>query len=533
MRTTSLRAIAPLVTLAAFVVLGDYRLRVSDSRRGHRATLQAASSEMQPAYATYLGGAGTDEARDVAADDGGNAYIVGGTMSRNFPTTAGAFQRSLNTAVPDSPGVEQWDAFVTKLDSRGALVWSTLIGGPNYDRAYAVEVDDKLGFVYAGGRAGRGFPTTNGVFQAGFQGGGTGIYGEQDGFVCKLSAETGALVFCTYFGTNDAQIIRDIAVDPRGDIYLASSHVSGGYVAGVSERFNNRLHAGPGDFVIAKVASDGKAVLWASHVGGTALEYPSSVRVDGAAYPYILLTTRSTDIQTTAGAFQRTYGGNGDMYVAKLTPDTGQLMWATYLGGSENESTETHEFAVDTDGYAYVTGPTQSRGFPTTAGAFQRTYGGGGNDTFVTKLALDGSRLVASTFLGGRANDRAEGVAVGNGGDVYVTGVTSSTDFPVTADAWQLRHNGRADAFATKLSPDFSRLVYSTFIGTPSNIEMGRGAATDNTGHFYLIGETPATNWRVVNAMQPHSGGSQDAFVVKFAPGGETVVNRARRGPRH
>ncbi len=236
------------------------------------------------------------------------------------------------------------------MGSEGQILWSTLLGGPNYDRAYAIEVDGR-GFVYIAGRAGRGFPVTQGVFQPGFQGGQeAAFYGPQDGFLCKLTADRGERVFCSYFGTNDVSIIRDLAVDQNGDIYVASGYSSGTYPAGVRERFNNRPH-GAREAVLAKIKGDGSVVLWATYLGGSDLEFnQNSVRVDGTGFPYILLTTRSSDIQTTADAFDRTYAGNEDLYVAKLTPDTGQLQWATYLGGTANESTETHEFAVDREG---------------------------------------------------------------------------------------------------------------------------------------------------------------------------------------
>lgn len=469
------------------------------------------------AYSTYLGGTAADQARDVAVDKAGNAYVAGGTLSRDFPTTSEAVQPTLNLNRADDPSIEPWDVFVTKLRPDGALAWSTLIGGPNHDRAYAIEVDD-AGFVYVGGRAGRGFPVTAGAFQTTFQGGQeAAFYGGQDGFVCKLKADSGSIVFCSYFGTSDYSIVRDLAVDGRGAIYLASGYGSGEYPDGVRERVIGQPHAGSRDEVLAKINSDGRIVLWVAFLGGSRDETNTgSVRLDGDGNPCILLTTSSDDIQTTSGAFDRTYGGNEDVYVAKLHPETGKLVWGTYLGGGGNESTETHEFAVDRQGYAYIAAPTDSRDFPTTPGVFQRSYGGGANDMFVAKLSPDGARLVASTLIGGRRNDRPEGVAVDDQGRVHLTGTTTSDDFPVTAGAWLTRLRGDRDAVAVKLAPDFGQLLYSTFIGSIGSDEFGRGAAVDAAGNFYVVGQTPRDRWPLVNPWQARYGGKGDAFAVKL-----------------
>ena len=163
-------------------------------------------------FSTYLGGSGEDTIRDVAVDRVGNIFITGGTASSNFPTTAGAYDRSHNGNM---------DVFVAKFSPSGKLIWSTLLGGPNYDRAYAIEVDAQ-GFVYVTGRAGRGFPMANAI-QPTFQGYNTGsLYGEQNAFIAKFSADGATLIFSSYFGTS--QMNRDIALDANGDIYVAGGH---------------------------------------------------------------------------------------------------------------------------------------------------------------------------------------------------------------------------------------------------------------------------------------------------------------------
>jgi hypothetical protein len=514
---------ALLTALAGGVfVLGVTKARLSSPPildHGFRAALASASPASPQTgtlvFSTYLGGLQYEHIRDVTTDGEGNIYITGGTTSPDFPVTAGAYQTKHNPGSPDSSRISPFDVFAVKLDPTGRILWSTFIGGPNYDRAYAIKVDNQ-GYVYVAGLAGRGFPVTPGAFQTTFMGGQeAAFYGPLDGFVAKLKPDGSGLVWASYFGTSDPAGIRDLAIDSKGDIYIASSYSSGTYPPAVQRAFNNSPHGGR-DAVVAKIKSDGSQVLWATYIGGSGWESgENSIRLDGADNPYVLLTTESTDIFTSPTAYQRSYAGDQDLYVAKLRPEDGQLVWATYLGGSKNESTETHEFAVDQQGNVYIAAPTKSTDFPTTPGAFQRTYGGGDNEAFVAKISADGSRLLASTFVGGSGNDRPEGVAVDAMGNVYFTGTTTSANFPVTPDAFQATLGGTRDAIAVVLSADFSHLLYSTYLGG-SGEEFGRAATVDSQGNFCLGGETNSSDWPTQNAVQPAYRGNGDAVVAKF-----------------
>ena len=142
-------------------------------------------------FATYLGGGSFDSIRDVAVDAQGNIAAVGGTGSPDFPTTPGAYCRALGTGGQSLGDAGACDAFVAKFDRGGKLLWSTYLGGPNYDRAYGVEVDG-AGNIYVCGRAGEGFPVTQGAFQTRFadtSGGKRGFYGKQNGFAAKFTPD--------------------------------------------------------------------------------------------------------------------------------------------------------------------------------------------------------------------------------------------------------------------------------------------------------------------------------------------------------
>jgi len=489
------------------------------------------------AFSTFVGGSKADGIRDVVTDREGNIYITGGTESPDFPVSKGAYQTTHNPSDSLLGGVirkltsriSPSDVFVAKLDGDGKVIWSTFIGGPHHDRAYAIEVDGQ-GYVYVAGRAGEGFPVTPGAFQTIFMGGEEApFYGPQDGFVCKLKPDGSSLVFCSYFGASDENIVRDLALGENGDIYIGSSSSTGSYPQNILAAFKNKFqprHAGKRDSVVARIKSDGSQVVWATYLGGSGEEWGAeSIRTDDSGNVYFVTVTESADMPTTPQAYDRTYNGKGDFYLAKLRPD-GSLVYGTYVGGSQLEHVETHQLVVDKQGNAIIVAGTTSTDFPTTSGGFQTTYGGSGGrgtgqrtnypgDAVVAKISSDGTRLLASTFVGGRYGESAEGAGLDRQGNVYFTGTTFSNNFPVTPDAFQPSNNGKANIFVVKLSADFSRLVYSTYLGG-SKGDAGRAATVDTHGNFYVGGGVRSKDFPTRNALQPKYGGNTDGALAKF-----------------
>jgi len=501
---------------------------ITASSEGHSDTVQIPVSTTNPANSlqlaliSYLGGSNEIEVfRDVATDAQGNVYLAGGSNSPDFPVTADAFDVTFN-----NPGSNAQDAVVMKLSPSGQVLWSTYVGGPGYDRAYAVEVDAQ-GFVYIAGRAGTGFPVTAGALQTSFGGGDAGVpYGTQDGFVCKLTPDGSAVVFCTYFGADDVVPVRDIAIDASGSIYVATTaNRDPGLPLAAFANTYQKNRAGGRDVLLAKLNTDG-ALQWATYVGGSSGELnTATVRLDALGNVYVVTTTQSADCPTPNG-FDKTFGGTSDFYLAKLSPDGSQLLYGTYLGGSGNDFTETHELWVTPSGEAVVIGMTTSPDFPVTPGAFQTNYGGSGGvgtgagtnysgDAIVARISTDGSQLLAATFLGGRNGDGAEGVFVDAFGDIYVSGTTYSSDFPVT-DASHPQ-SGASDMFGVKLSGDLARVIYGVRAGG-SGAEESRSAIVDVAGNMYFVGATESNNFPVLSALQATRKGLGDASIVKLAP---------------
>jgi hypothetical protein len=257
-------------------------------------------------------------------------------------------------------------------------------------------------------------------------------------------------------------------------------------------------------------------LVYSTYLGGSDSDQGQAIAVDAFGNAYVTGITDSLDFPTTAGAFVTTPPGGGNMFVTKIAADGSGSVYSTYLGGNQFDNFESgYGIAVDATGSAYVTGQSGAGTFPTTPGAFQTTYGGGYTDAFVAKLTPDGSGLVYSTYLGGGDTDEALGIAIDASGAAYVTGHTSSTNvvckgialplacctgfhagtcsFPTTAGAFQTANNAAAtagaNAFVTKLKPDGSGLLYSTYLGG-SHGDGATGIAVDATGHAYVTGSS-------------------------------------------
>jgi hypothetical protein len=265
---------------------------------------------------------------------------------------------------------------------------------------------------------------------------------------------------------------------------------------------------------------------YSTYLGGSDSDSARAIAVDADGNAYVTGATSSINFPTTAGSFKPA-SNTSDAFITKLNPAGSALVYSTYLGGSDSDSGL--GVAVDAAGNAYVTGTTRSSDFPTTAGAFQTSQSSIGDDAFLMKLDPTGSTLAYSTYLGGSGIDGSGAIAVDADGNAYVTGWTSSIDFPTTPDAFQRTIAGDRDAFVTKLNPGGSALVYSTYLGgLGSSDEAGVGIAVDANGNAYVTGQTTSANFpTTANSFQPAFGGGityGDAFVTKLNPTGTALV---------
>jgi beta-propeller repeat-containing protein len=436
-------------------IAGRY-VRKGDNRVGFQL---AAYDATQPliidpvvlSYSTYLGGNFFDGASAIAVDADGNAYVTGGTTSPGFPTTAGASQSAF-------PGGFDPYVFVTKLNPSGtALVYSTYLGsgsGYNFGRGIAV---DAAGNAYVTGETQSSvFPTTPGAFQPAR----ASLYGSA--FVTKLNPTGSALVYSTYLSGTTYDYGTSITVDADGNAYVTGNVTSTDFPT-TAGAFQPSLGGGFVDAFVTKLNPTGSVLVYSTYLGGSGQESSGGIALDAAGSAYVAGSTASVNFPTTAGAFQTTFGGAADAFVAKLNPTGSALVYSTYLRDGRGNA-----IAVDVNGNAYVTGTTYSASFPATAGAFQTTYAGGRDgystgDAFVTKLDPTGSALVYSTYLGGSdGGEWSAGIAVDCSGNFYVAGSTNSLNFPTTPGAFQaIGHTGGG----------FSSNTYDAFVAKFSDVE--------------------------------------------------------------
>ncbi len=344
--------------------------------------------------------------------------------------------------------------------------------------------------------------------------------------------------YSTYLGGPSSDYAWDVAVDPFG-----SAYVTGSAYAGFPQVNPAFPYAGGGDAYVSKFSPNGSTLLYSTYLGGTYEDEGDSIAVDGKGAAYLTGYTLSGNFPSTPGAFQPTNAdgnctGNtdcSDAFVVKLAPDGASLLYATYLGGTYAESGE--GIAVDASGNAYVMGQTASGNFPL-FNPIQNFGGGNCNgvpcfDVSITKLNPVGSSLLYSTYLGGASEEGyffhdAGDVAVDAAGHAYVTGYTMSWNFP-TFNAIQPNKKPEGfNAFVSKLTPDGSWFVYSTYLAGEPQGQKGRAIAADATGNTYAAGFTCADNFPTTpDSYKPtKTGGSLncDGFITKFVPDGSAFV---------
>jgi hypothetical protein len=439
--------------------------------------------------------------RDVAFDAQGNMYVTGGTMSSDFPTTVGAYDRTYATGGASTGRLGTMDVFVMKFSPSGDLLWSTLLGGPNYDRTYALEVGPN-GEVVVAGRAGEGFPTTSGALQTTFLNNSVDAarwnaeYGRQNGFVTKFDTN-GVLQWSSYFS---AGIIRDIDIDVEGNIHLVPTESPASLLFPflTTNAFQSVLR-GTNDGMYAKISPDGQNLLYGTYIGGSGKDgmHPS-VRALDTGDVYYSTWSQSTDFPLK-NAFQTIRNGKSDAIIAKFAKD-GSLIFSSYYGGNGIEQMETHSLAVDNQNNAYLGGSTVSTNLNILGGADNTMSGSG--DMFVIKVSPVG-QLLASTYLGGNGLDRMEGIEFSNlSNELIITGNTQSTDM-ATPDGFDTTLAGLQDGILIRTLPDLSKITYSTYFGGDKSDEI-RSIDINQTNDDVIFGGMSASS--NLSIVQPLDG---------------------------
>ena len=451
-------------------------------------------------YSTFLGGSDDESGYGIAVDSSGNSYVTGYTNVSDYPATIGAYDTSFNG---------NGDVFVTKLNTDGsALLYSTFIGGGSEDQVYGITLDSSGSAYVTGYTKSSDFPITTGAYDTGFN-------GYSDAFVTKLNADGKTLLYSTFLGGGNEDQAYGIAVSSSGIAYVTGYTNSSNFP--VTTGTYDTSFNGNGDAFVTKLNTDGKTLLYSTFLGGGDEDNGYGITVDSSGNAYVAGRTYSTDYPSTSGAYNTGLYGSSDAFVTKLNSDGKTLAYSTFLGGSGDD--QVYGIAVNSSGNTYVAGSTYSSDFPVTTGSYDTVFNENG-DAFVTKLNTNGSALVYSTFIGGSDEDLVYGIAVDSSGNACLTGSTYSSDFPVTAEAFDPSFNGEWDIFVTKLDGNGQSLIYSTFIGGSSS-DVGSAIGIDSSGNAYVTGITYNTDYPVTSgAYNTSFNGSSDTFVTKLSISG-------------
>lgn len=455
-------------------------------------------------YSTYLGDVGYDAGNKITVDADKNAYVIGITDAFSEDSTA--------------------DTFIAKFDASGQLIFVSFIGGTSDDLGDGIAFDSSRNIYVAGTTGSTDFPTTLGVVQPSCLSG-MGYGCGDSAFIAKISSDGADLLFSTFLsGGPQIDYGHPVAVSKTTASGLAVDAAGNAYVAGYTSSPSFPVTAGAyqieyhrsGDAYVAKLNSDATLLLYATYLGGTGIDdaYAIAIDVDGNAY-----VAGNTSSPTGAGgnnfplknALQSSQNGLSDGFVAKLDPMGSALVFSTYLGGS-NDVDGIYGIAVDGQRNIYLTGQTKSANWPGATNPSSSIATSG--DGFVTKLNPAGDMIIYSLFLGGGSFDYGTDIAVDALDNSYVIGMTLSSDFPVTPDAYQKIKPGNEDFFVTKIGPTGS-ILYSTFLGGFFN-DDGSGIAVGSPTEIYITGAATSTDFPVSNPMQPEIAGFFDAVIVKL-----------------
>ena len=514
-------------------------------------------------YSTYFGGNYGNNIHALALDQDGFIYVAGETLATKITNAPSGFQTNFQG------GIITGDAFVAKFDNSGTnLIYFTYIGGHADEAAYGIAVTGGNAYI-TGGTESPDFPTsTNALYgHIGSKILPQGFY-FSDAFVAELNTNGSQLVYSTYLGGNGQDIGTAITVDTSGNAYVVGYTSSTNFptTTNAMQRSllcTNSLYVNANAF-IAEIAPGGTNLNYCSYLGGTNNDAATAIALDRASAIYVAGYTSSTNfpIKNPLPGCQFLNGytnppilpyyiqyANYDAFVAKFQPGFSNLVYSTFLGGTNNDLAS--GIAVDAAGSAYVVGSTTSpnypytnipAGFSTNLTSFVRTnlyyyYYFLATNSFLTQIKWDGTNTIfgGSLTFGGYGVDSANGVALDSSGNIFITGSATSTNFPVTpanlfgslsptnASANPYFQPTTSDAFVIVFSNDFSGLIYSTYLGGNGiyyywggGNDSGNAIAVDTAGNAYVAGQTASTNFPAFDARQAFLISTNDAFLAKI-----------------
>jgi|GEM_PF-5155061 len=464
---------------------------------------------------TFVGGMESEAAYSVEIGSSGDIYIAGDTLDSSildYPVITGAYDTSHNGAL----GLP--DVFVSVLSSNlSTLKYSTFIGGNNIDNLYDMTLDSS-GNVYITGETYDGtvdFPTV-GTSSLSLHN------GVSDIFVSKISSDLSLLSNSILIGGTSYDAGAAIVLDSSNNIYIAghtdtlalSSPTFPGtvfptYIPSPSSNLDIVVSKFPSDF-----STHTSLIIW-----GSGEDYSNDIALDSSNNIYITGDTAHSSINyyTTSGAYDETHNGGDDGFVTKIVNPPTNVISSTLIGGTGTD--HSHNIVIDSSNNVYISGHTKSSLFPTITGGYSQVHSGS-EDVFVTKISSNlAGPLLASTFIGGSGDEFPFGMMLGSSNNVYITGKTNSTGYPITTNAYDATYDATNiesfDGFVSRLDADLTALQKSTFIGGSGN-DVSNNIALDSSSNVYITGGThmSSTNYPTTTGAHDEThNGSFDVFV--------------------
>jgi gliding motility-associated-like protein len=452
-------------------------------------------------WGKYIGDSLISTTNGVITDRFNNVYICGSTQSLTNIATSGAYQTSISDSIND--------AYLTKYNKFGGVIWSTYFGGQNNDIANDVYADTSLNIFLTGYT----FSPSGITDSLGHQ---DSLFGESDAFIAKFS-ETGNLVWSSYLGGDSTDVGTKLSTDFNGNVYLS------GHTNSPNNIYNNGFQStlnGENDGFIAKFDSLG-VLVWSSYIGGSNDDRSTSVAF-GDTSVYISGYSYSADFPLTTNAFQNSINGVKDGFISKVSKD-GNLLWSTFFGGENLDNVQNVKVFNNN---IYFVGSTTSNSSISNIPAFQPNKKDS-TDAFVGKLDNSGN-LIWSSYFGGNNHDYGVDLFFELDSNLYVIGTTFSPDLPFidTVNSYQKTLNGLSDVFITKISKEGQNL-WSTYYGGDS-LEQANSIGVYGNSAIYVVGNT-FSDTNLISVYQTSTlnnfNSQKEGFLTKFKLGKPTTCS--------
>lgn len=460
-------------------------------------------------YSLYFGGKDEDTINDVFIFNG-YSYILGTTFSNDFPTTLNAVNRTINGGS---------DVFLSILNENGTiLIYSTFLGGSSHDIGRALHIDSE-GYIYITGYTySDDFPTTFNAINTTCN----DLLFTSDIFICILNPGGTELIYSSYLGGSNSEIVNDIFVDKNDYIYLLGYTLSENYptTLGVINSTHNANINQYSDVFITKLNPNGVLINCSTYLGGSNNDIGTSLILVNDNTLLVLGTTISLNFPTTFNAFDMYNNGFKDIFLTQINNNFTDILYSSYIGGSNHD--EPNSFCIDQIGNIYITGYTESADFPTTSTAYDTIYNGK-KDVFLSKLNSDLYSLNYSTFIGGEEDDIGMDLCINNNNEVNLIGYSydnifdlTSNGYPMTYGAYDRVYNGGSyDCIISVINSIGTELLYSTYIGGTDQDTTSKILCTNNN-ILKIFGQTISMNFPIVGShdFTTNNGGS-DLYIIK------------------